>query len=1077
MQRIDFKKVGERVLATCIENGTDKNRGNYQVNVLFSGGENYDRGTQERKEDYGCAMPAVNNGTDEWLQHALIMSEVMTLMGIGWTKEENLSKAEQERDARFAKAIHPKNALEGLTPAAVRLYPNPGRVKPHADKKNCLLRREVIIFSQIVHIGCEIWRVSLIGYMRKSCADAMVRRAACKEVAENTRSYLASIPSHQKPCKKKEDHSEFYSKMGELGLGLLVWSSTSHLPEANFQVMSAALLNRPHMDKPMSYLSAVSDAILKIYRKNRHMTYEDIFLMSLPVGQISGIFTYCSVLTELTMAENIECNGPLRVLDIIINRMVQLSGSYGGGKFPRTQNSWQTGVPCPERTKADIAVISKLCCNSSETPPNGQSYNAYCREMHWKYTTALSKLYGVGDFGSQSLVAVLTQVGVLKPAGMLNEAHFAIGTSTLKDPKKKEDVQNAAVMEYLHQVSKKSSGTAKPKGQAKPSDRGRRLMESVVQHLQEDDPTISTALIEQVNCESYRKKAVTDFYFPFGKNFFYPSHGAMDQRLVWEMSPVIVDGSGDVRVTCEVRQMPEPRKPKQSGCVSDVEAQQKRHFPQDSTFYCRIPFEAFAEYDGLLDDIRARFFAQSGSLESIYTWLSTHATISQLVKQYIRKPVSMKKSMAYLMMQDALSGAKSAPSFEQTKDDNTVGTPATQGASAVGEPLSLLLDMETNTVAKGNKNNGTVRSTSYTVKEVARHTSQNTTAPVIPEANASSPASVGVVITRGSIKHYRFPTASSALAVQKGVPETLSTNRKLQSMKKENHVLSAINSELKRALYFGVAEAKMPLQFRKGSVRPVPCSAATHDLPRRCGITYYMAKIVFDADIDLYVVGQCAVVDQIAQNLGGIQAAKKGVTGLSNWVFPSFAQSKVHLYQTLLLLGGQPGYFKRLYNKLWQKHCKKAKSTTPGFQSQYLLVGLFEPTNDKHPLFYCLLQKDVKVGSIIMSPGLIDPADNGRQSAAPLCFDPILWKKPGLLQVVAAEKRQCDTRSRTWERRVRRKLRIQANPAVVSSSETVERTTSVAAESELDGILELGDSFDPFEEDFFYEDLMGSAIL
>ena len=50
VQRIDFKKVGERVLATCIENGTDKNRGNYQVNVLFSGGENYDRGTQGRKE-------------------------------------------------------------------------------------------------------------------------------------------------------------------------------------------------------------------------------------------------------------------------------------------------------------------------------------------------------------------------------------------------------------------------------------------------------------------------------------------------------------------------------------------------------------------------------------------------------------------------------------------------------------------------------------------------------------------------------------------------------------------------------------------------------------------------------------------------------------------------------------------------------------------------------------------------------------------------------------------------------------------------------------------------------------------
>ena len=60
-RRIDFVQIARHLLNEAAE---DKNRGNVQQNLLFSAGENH---TRINSRNYGCALPAVNKGTEDWV--------------------------------------------------------------------------------------------------------------------------------------------------------------------------------------------------------------------------------------------------------------------------------------------------------------------------------------------------------------------------------------------------------------------------------------------------------------------------------------------------------------------------------------------------------------------------------------------------------------------------------------------------------------------------------------------------------------------------------------------------------------------------------------------------------------------------------------------------------------------------------------------------------------------------------------------------------------------------------------------------------------------------------------------------
>ena len=1022
---IDFKEVGKRILAACKKKGANKNRGNHQVNVLFSGGENHVRNEKEVNEDFGCTMPGTNEGTDDWLETALILSEITTKVNVSWTNDSAMTPSDTFRMERFSRRVHPKNCLEGMTAAAIRLFPNPGAIKPHSDKKNCTKFREVIIFSQIVHIKEEIWRVSLIGYMRKSCDDSLIRREACKEVSLNTRKYLASLPSHLNQCASVAQHRDFYGQMGELGLGLIMSCDNLNDSEEAMTVEAAALFNRPHLDKGMSYISAVSTAILKIYANNPHMNYQDVFLMALPVGQISGIFTYCSVLTQLAYTKNIDCSRPLRVLDVIIDKMIEYAGSYAGGKFPRTQNAWQTGPPATDRTLSDVKLIARMCRMSSENPPAGTTYKAFCSEMHAKYTSILMKVYGVGDFGSQALLQVLTQVGVLKPAGMLHNAHFAVSTSTLKADKKNGPAPNPAMINYLYYTK----GETSEGGPKSATDKARRVMDSVIPHLQLYEPNITQAVVEQVNCESYRKKCVADFYFPLASNLFYPvAAERTDGPLIWEMTPRYNPEKEATEVHSKVRSPAEPRQ------GNDTPTMCTRRLKVDDRkfLYCRIPWEEIRKHPGLASEIRQRFFgSKSTSPQDVYTWIQGEPTLGRLAKKFARNPRPMKESMMKLC-----KPCQQVPSLVPSMARSSSGS-----FFSISEP----------------ERNVSMQDLSEQASKKRPADDSNQLVETVPEAVPVT--AKGLVITIGQINHYRFPTNQSAEVVAGWLPESLTTNRKLVQVKKDKHRLSPIHAELKRCLYMGMPESKMPLQMRKGSIQQVLCTFETHDIPRATQNTYYMMHFAANNGSDFYTCGLCAVVDSIATNLGAISAGKKDTMGLKNWLFQSDSQSRLHFYQCLMLLGGKPAYFKRLASKLGHIQRKK-NSASP--KHKWSLVEVMDPNSAVGCIFYLALDHEKSQSSIIMSVGNIDPSDSKRQGSRPLCFDPIKWKDYGAMHV-GSPAAGSNPGNRRHARRLRRKT--------VSDSDEGKREKGMAKDEAVEGAQYL------FDTDPCFRDAVESGVL
>ena len=71
-QNVDFLKLAKYVLENVED--SDKARGNMQLNYLFSGGANYNR--MECDDHYGCAVPAINKGSQKRYELAVELSDI-----------------------------------------------------------------------------------------------------------------------------------------------------------------------------------------------------------------------------------------------------------------------------------------------------------------------------------------------------------------------------------------------------------------------------------------------------------------------------------------------------------------------------------------------------------------------------------------------------------------------------------------------------------------------------------------------------------------------------------------------------------------------------------------------------------------------------------------------------------------------------------------------------------------------------------------------------------------------------------------------------------------------------------------
>jgi hypothetical protein len=257
------------------------------------------------------------------------------------------------------------------------------------------------------------------------------------------------------------------------------------------------------------------------------------------------------------------------------------------------------------------------------------------------------------------------------------------------------------------------------------------------------------------------------------------------------------------------------------------------------------------------------------------------------------------------------------------------------------------------------------------------------------------------VLYQASFGHYQFENQAMLASIIRKPSVGTITTKKLDILCKAQMAMSPVLSEVKRSLFYGTAENKLPVLLNKKALRDIPCTNATYKWSAWKGSSlasgaptpkYHMVEWKHCPHLPFFTVGQCIVADSIAELTGGVKGYHKNITGLCHWMFPSYSVSIRYLARCLILLGGKPGYFKRLYQKVSKRVGESSKTGAAP-----IAVAL-QAGNETDPLFYVL---DDFENHIISSGGksefnwvVVIPNDvkDPKESRNPLVVDPLSWK-------------------------------------------------------------------------------------
>ncbi len=982
-RRIDFRGTAKAVIARA--KTEDRMRGNFQLNLMFSGGENQRRGVVEIADHYGCAMPGVNVDSEKWIHLAVEMSEIAKKVGVPWVVNPN--KELKKRNQIFAERLHPDNVFEGITIALLELFPNPGIVKEHVDKLNCSLYTHTLLFSQIVNLAGVIYRVLILGYMRKTCFDSMIRRSACQEVADACRAYMIKASHSQVPSMKAQSYKSFYEDTGTMGLGLMV----KRVPKTTgiLKIQYAVLLNRPHVNKPMSYVSPIATMICQIYRKNKSFEFIDLLSMCLPMAHLCSFYSYMAVLDALSKEDALSSDPELGLLERIIGDLVNMVGSYNGGGFRRQQCSYNYPAASRARLVSELLVLRAMCLNSTEIPPRGRSYEQHCQERYLHYLkTVKGNIHGAGPLTGSHLICVLVLVGLLNPVGMVHCSQFATATSLFKEGKG-GNCPNPHARAYINNVpkSKKPTGNTKKDDQNDDrSHRAQRLMESVLPHLRLKFPFMERSFIEQINCETYRKDIVYDFYGPCTSHIFVPPFRSPEAPGLYVMSPEMNLETGKISVVTRL-QTPDTERVAAPSFVrnrSNAIIALKPSSPkaEKTQTFVRIPMEYIDSFPGLRKDLMSHFFVTYGangkryipSTESATKWISTHPIMSKLLRQFLNYPLPKSVSVS-----EPRAGSFPTPgqrkgfkSPQQLVFDLTQpGFPGKQ--IAMKRPALSVLDTgKFHSAPSGHA--GSMEASMPRAKRVKEHHSLKSdvliplmpTSIAMPDTLASEsscpesteqPASVYDNIV---FKSYKLHGTAGVELVCKKRSE-MPTFRRLQLNPISILTLGPLHAEVKQSLYHGMVSSCMPSVFSKGCFLSVKCTDASHvfryDTPLEPGCTgkeatMYMSNLLGYDLSSFYTVGICSIVDKLAVFNGATAVPSRKYPGMVNWLFDTQSESNKFFVQAIMITSGRPSYFRSLYNRM----VKKVRSeSSNGLDIGQVVLHLSLPGREG-VLFYAVLQ-------------------------------------------------------------------------------------------------------------------------
>ena len=171
----------------------DKGRGNIYIDVGYSS----DINSKRSQEHGGVATPqGLRQTTDQNFQVAMLG---MTDMADLACQPEVRGKVfrDEERNRLFSGSRLPRNLIETLR---VALTNAKYIVGCHADDKNDVIPyfQGVVNYSKWLYIDGEWWRLSLIGYSRKSISGFLKRRARYMPLVERVVHYYNEMPTERK---------------------------------------------------------------------------------------------------------------------------------------------------------------------------------------------------------------------------------------------------------------------------------------------------------------------------------------------------------------------------------------------------------------------------------------------------------------------------------------------------------------------------------------------------------------------------------------------------------------------------------------------------------------------------------------------------------------------------------------------------------------------------------------------------------------------------------------------------------------------------------------------------------------
>jgi hypothetical protein len=194
VESLPLEKLARLVLAAKRK---DPSRGNQFIDVGFASDRNSTRGA----EFGGVSVPRCLDGSELPIYKKAM--KAMTKLSDITCQEEMIGKAfvDKERNALFAGKNNPGNRIEALR---VALSNATHLVACHADDKNDVLEnfRGVVNYSKWLFLEGQWWRLSIIGYSRKSIGGCIRRRDLYMPLVERITLYYRQMPEERKLISK-----------------------------------------------------------------------------------------------------------------------------------------------------------------------------------------------------------------------------------------------------------------------------------------------------------------------------------------------------------------------------------------------------------------------------------------------------------------------------------------------------------------------------------------------------------------------------------------------------------------------------------------------------------------------------------------------------------------------------------------------------------------------------------------------------------------------------------------------------------------------------------------------------------